>query len=127
MVRLRQAVFPAESNARTITTLSPGRRGTSILHSVDPVATPDRPPEADQLTSDTPSASTAVPLMRAVAAEVDEIVIAGVTTRKVGAVVSEPPDRGAGSTGGTGAGVGVGIITTDCGLSCPAAELAPLE
>jgi hypothetical protein len=45
--------------------------------------------------------------MRAVAAEVDEILIPGVATRKVGAVVSKPPDRGAGSTGGTGAGVGV--------------------
>ena len=73
-----------------------------MVQFVVPLATPDLPPEAVQVTFETPTLSDADPLIRIVAADVETIVVAGELTRSVGADLSAPVSRL--STGCTGAG-----------------------
>jgi hypothetical protein len=58
---LRHDVFPAASEARTVTVFDPISRGIEADHCEVPLAVPERPRFVDQVTLATPTLSVAVP------------------------------------------------------------------
>lgn len=85
---LRQPIFPAASEARTITVLFPISNGIEADHAVVPDAAPDVPKFVAQETCVTLMLSLAVPPMVTDAAVVDIVPVEGEVIVRLGAVVS---------------------------------------
>jgi hypothetical protein len=105
----RQPELPAPSYARTVTTFTPGYRGTVAVQDDVPVAFPLSPSDVDQRIDVTPTLSVAVPPSAMVAAVVLATAVDGDAIRSVGGVRSVDGVTGGGVTGGgvTGGGGGV--------------------
>src|SRR5580704_13882097 len=119
-------MFPAASKARMVTWFDPVRSGIDADHAVVPAAVPEDPVFVDQVTLVTPTLSEAVPENAREADVVDTELPPGDVMVRVGAVVSLPPEGGAGEGDGEGEGEGdgAGAVGSGAGAGVGGAAVA---